>query len=174
MPVFLKLNLWKQRKQANYFWIGTTVKLHSANKLFCLRRNKNNLSAKRSSGLKHFVQNNTCLHFVFEKMMCLHFFWLYFILTWLVDNIACWTVNLNTSFHVIKVSCYQGFMLSWFHVIKVSWCHGFMVSRCQGFKVARFQGCMLSRFHVVKVAILLETNLSIIKNFYQFLRIYCW
>ena len=35
MPVFLILNLWKQRKQANYFLIGTTVKLHSAIKLFC-------------------------------------------------------------------------------------------------------------------------------------------
>jgi len=133
MPVFLKLNLWKQRKQANYFWIGTTVKLHSANKLFCLRRNKNNLSAKRSSGLKHFVQNNTCLHFVFEKMMCLHFFWLYFILTWLVDNIACWTVNLNTSFHVVMVSRFQGFKVLRFHVVMVSCCQGCNTSWNQSF-----------------------------------------
>jgi hypothetical protein len=37
MLVFLKLHFWKQRKQANCFLIGTTDKLHSANKLFCLR-----------------------------------------------------------------------------------------------------------------------------------------
>jgi hypothetical protein len=36
MSVFLKINLWKQRKQAKYFLIGTAVKLHSAIKLFCL------------------------------------------------------------------------------------------------------------------------------------------
>ena len=35
MPVFLKRYFWKQRKQANYFLIGTTVKLHSSIKLFC-------------------------------------------------------------------------------------------------------------------------------------------
>jgi hypothetical protein len=40
MPVFLKLYFRKQRKQANYFLIGTTVKLHSAIKLFCLSPNK--------------------------------------------------------------------------------------------------------------------------------------
>jgi len=35
MPVFLKQYFWNQRKQANYFLIGTTVKLHSSIKLFC-------------------------------------------------------------------------------------------------------------------------------------------
>ena len=174
---FLKRYFRKQRKQANCFLKGTVVKLHSAIKLFCLRQNKNDFIAKRSSGFQHFVQCKTCLHFVFGERICLHLFLTLFyvdLLTrLLVELLKFIQTYLQSNFHVVMLSCYHTFMLSKIHVVMVSRFQGFMLSRFQGFKVSCCQDFKISRFYVVKVAILLETNLSIIKNFYQFIRIYC-
>ena len=137
MPVFLKPYIWKQRKQANCFLIGTVVKLHSAIKLFCLRLNKNNFIAKRSSGFQHFVQYKTCLHFVFGKRKCLHFVFIIFsveLLTrLLVELLTCKQTFMMSNFHVVMLSCCQGFMLSRFHVVNISRFQDFMLSRLQYF-----------------------------------------
>jgi len=72
-------------------------------------------------------------------------FYFHYIFCWIVDKIDCWTIIMYTSYHVVKNSCCQGFLLSRLHVFKISRFQEFMLSRLHVVKISRFQDFILSR-----------------------------